>query len=241
MNYLEYNTEREPLIIPEYGRSIQNMVQDVMQIKDRRKRSEQAQAIVNVMANMNPNLYDIPDFQQKLWDQLFIISNFQLDVDSPYPKPRPEDVYKKPPALPYPQNFPKFRFYGNNIQKLIDVCKDWEESEQKAALVLMIAKHMRKSFVLWNKDAVEDSVIFQHLFDLSQGKINLLEKEPNLLPTNYQQRRNNRYQKNNKNQRKNNNAKQYTPNYQNYKNNNNEEFQNRRRPRIARGDNPTRS
>ena len=125
------------------------------------------------MGNLNPHLRDVPDFQHKLWDQLFIIADFKLDVDSPFPKPSAEELSERPEPLDYPQNHPKYRFYGNNIKRMIDVARKWEEGDMKNALVINIANHMKKSFLNWNKDTVEDQVIFEHLFELSDGELNL--------------------------------------------------------------------
>ena len=177
---LEYNSEREDLIIPEYGRHIQKMVNQAIECKDKDDRNNMAKAIIGVMGNLNPHLRDVPDFQHKLWDQLFIMSQFHLDVDSPYPKPSKEVFEQKPDKLDYPQNHPKYRFYGNNIKKMIDVAVSWEDGEMKSQLVYVIANHMKKCFLNWNKDTVEDSVIYQHLFELSNGKISLDSSSPAL-------------------------------------------------------------
>src|SRR5690606_9107795 len=115
-----------------------------------------------------------------LWDQLFIMSDFRLEVDSPYPIPSRELLNLKPERLSYPQNFPKYRFYGNNITYMIDVANKWEEGEMKTALIRVIANHMKKSYLSWNKDSVKDEVIFEHLYELSKGKINLLETSEEL-------------------------------------------------------------
>ncbi|WP_197068367.1 DUF4290 domain-containing protein [Capnocytophaga cynodegmi] len=172
---LEYNTERTPLIIPEYGRHIQKMIEKAITIEDREKRNNTAKSIIAVMGNMFPHLRDVPDFQHKLWDQLFIMSKFQLDVDSPFEKPTSDVLIKHPDTLQYPQNHPKYRFYGNNIKKMIEVCVRWEEGQLKEALKYAIANHMKKSYLIWNKEAVEDEVVFQHLYELSDGKIDLTE------------------------------------------------------------------
>mgnify|MGYP003887784487 FL=1 len=124
---------------------------------------------------MQPHLRDVPDFQHKLWDQLFIMADFDIDVDSPYEKPSREELYARPDVLEYPQNFPKYRFYGNNIKTMIDVANTWEEGEMKEALLYTVANHMKKCFLNWNKDTVKDDVIFNHLFELSDGKIDLRE------------------------------------------------------------------
>jgi len=180
VNELEYNTERPHLIIPEYGRHMQKMVDYAISKEDREERNKVAKSIIAVMGNLNPHLRDVPDFQHKLWDQLFIISDFKLDVDSPFPKPSKEELQQRPEPLDYPQNHPKYRFYGNNIKKMIDVAISWEDGPKKDGLVLTIANHMKKCFLNWNKDSVEDDVIFNHLFELSEGKLNLKESTEDL-------------------------------------------------------------
>ena len=177
---LEYNSERSKLFIPEYGRHIQKMVEHAISIEDDKERNEVAKSIIAVMGNLNPHLRDVPDFQHKLWDQLFIISDFKLNVDSPYPKPSREKLQEAPSPLAYPQNYPKYRFYGNNIKTMIDAALKWEEGDLKEALVFNIANHMKKCYLNWNRDTVDDKVIFDHLFELSDGKINLNKKEEDL-------------------------------------------------------------
>jgi hypothetical protein len=177
---LEYNTEREHLIIPEYGRHLQKMINYATSRETKEERNKVAKAIISVMGNLQPHLRDVPDFQHKLWDQLFIMSDFKLDADSPYEKPSKEVLQAGPEPLKYPQNHPKYRFYGNNIKTMIDVANTWEEGELKEALVYTIANHMKKCFLNWNKDTVEDDVIFNHLYELSNGKINLKNKEEDL-------------------------------------------------------------
>jgi len=183
MEALQYNTKRKPLIIPEYGRHIHLMIDQIHEIESKDERNKTAKAVIDVMGNLNPHLRDVPDFQHKLWDQLFIISDFKLDVDSPYPIPKREELQEYPQSLEYPQNFPKYRFYGNNIKRMIDVAIGWEDGEKKEALVFTIANHMKKCFLNWNKDTVEDDVIFKHLFELSEGKLNLKGTEEALLDT----------------------------------------------------------
>ena len=170
---LEYNTERTDLIIPEYGRHIQKMVDQAVSCPNKKERNNMAKAIIGVMGNLNPHLRDVPDFQHKLWDQLFIMSGFNLDVDSPFPKPSKEIYEEKPEKLNYPQNHPKYRFYGNNIKKMIDVATNWEEGEMKTELIYVIANHMKKCFLKWNKDSVDDVIIFNHINELSNGKIKI--------------------------------------------------------------------
>ena len=179
-NALEYNSERSHLIIPEYGRHLQKMVEHTVQIEDAAERNKVAKSIIAVMGNMNPHLRDVPDFQHKLWDQLFIISDFKLDVDSPYPKPTPEMLAERPEMLKYPQNFPKYRFYGNNIKRMIDEARTYEDGPLKDALIFTIANHMKKSYLNWNRDTVEDKMIFEHLRELSEGELNLKDADEDL-------------------------------------------------------------
>lgn len=191
VNHLEYNTERSPLHIPEYGRHFQKMVYHAVSIKDRDERNKVAKAIISVMGNLQPHLRDVADFQHKLWDQLFIMSDFQLDADSPFPITSKEVLRQRPEPLKYPQNFPKYRFYGNNIKRMIDVAVSWEKSDKRDGLEYAIANHMKKCYLNWNKDSVEDAVIFAHLKELSNGEIDLapdgerLTDSEQLLKNNY--------------------------------------------------------
>ena len=197
---LEYNTERPPLHIPEYGRHFQKMVDYAVQIEDKAERNKIAQAIIGVMGNLQPHLRDVPDFQHKLWDQLFIMSDFKLDVDSPFPITSKETLQQRPDPLEYPQNHPKYRFYGNNIKRMIDVAIKWEKGDLRDGLEYAIANHMKKCYLNWNKDSVEDSVIFAHLKELSKGEIDLADHGEHL--TDSTQFLKNRPQKSNRNNKK---------------------------------------
>ena len=177
MEVLQYNTDRTQLIIPEYGRHVQIMVNQLIVTHDREERNQMSKAIIGIMGNMNPHLRDVPDFQHKLWDQLFIMSDFELDVDSPFEKPQRELLMQKPERLAYPKTNLKYRFYGNNIKNMINVAKDWEEGDMKNALVYNIANHMKKCFLNWNKDTVQDEVILKHLTELSEGKLKVNESD----------------------------------------------------------------
>jgi len=177
METLQYNTKRTRLIIPEYGRHVQLMINQILETQDREERNKMARAVIGIMGNMNPHLRDVPDFQHKLWDQLFIMSNFQLDVDSPFEKPQQEVLEQKPDRLAYPQRNPKYRFYGNNIKSMIDVAMNWEDGDLKNALVYNIANHMKKCFLNWNKDTVQDEVILNHLLELSDNKLKVREED----------------------------------------------------------------
>ncbi len=181
VHHLEYNAERPHLIIPEYGRHLQKLIDQATEIQDRDERNKMARYIIQVMGSLNPHLRDVPDFQHKLWDQIFIMSDFRLDVDSPFPIPSREVLQLKPDPINYPQNFPKYRFYGNNITSMIEVANKWEDGELKSALIKVIANHMKKSYLSWNKDTVKDDVIFEHLYELSGGKINLMQSSEELV------------------------------------------------------------
>lgn len=225
---MEYNTLRTQLIIPEYGRHIQEMVDHCKTITDEKERNGFAEIIIEVMGELNPHLRDITDFQHKLWDQLFIMAEFDLDVKSPYPIPTKKDtINSKPNKVDYPISIYKYRYYGNNIRKMIDVAVTWEEGEKREGLYFAIANHMKKCYLLWNKDTVDDKVIFDHLYELSDGKIDLRKAEDQLVSpervNNNNNTNSNTHQNNQNNQ---NNNRSYTNNNQNnnrsYTNNNNQ-------------------
>lgn len=170
---MEYNTSRQKLVLPEYGRNIQKMIQLTMDEPDRDKRNKMAQAIISIMGNMNPHLRDIADFKHKLWDHLAIISDFQLDIDSPYETPKIEKLQEKPEQVPYKNKTAKFKHYGQTIEKMVSVAVEMEEGELKEILIQLIANHMKKSYLTWNKEAVSDEQIFKDLKILSDGKIDV--------------------------------------------------------------------
>ncbi|MFY7671005.1 DUF4290 domain-containing protein [Tenacibaculum sp. MEBiC06402] len=178
---LEYNSGRTKLIIPEYGRHIQKLVDHCVNLPSKEERNTMAKAIIDVMGNLQPHLRDVPDFKHKLWDQLHIMSDFKLDVDSPYEQPSQEELREKPEPLPYPKSASKYRFYGTNIQTMIDVALTWEDGDMKEALAFAIANHMKKCYLNWNKDNVDDEVIFDHLFELTDGKINFKGRDEELV------------------------------------------------------------
>jgi len=177
---LEYNAERTDLILPEYGRHLHKLINQIMVIEDKETRNKAAKYVIDIMGSMNPHLRDVPDFQHKLWDQLFKISDFKLEVDSPYPIPSADSISIKPAELAYPQNFPKYRFYGNNITYMIKKALSWQPGEMRDALIIVIANHMKKSYLSWNKETVADEVIFEHLYELSDGAIDLAKTSENL-------------------------------------------------------------
>lgn len=172
---MEYNTSLSKLIIPEYGRNVQKMVHSIIDIESKEKRNHQAKSIIEVMGNLNPHLRDVPDFKHKLWDHLFIMSEFNLDVDSPYEKPSKESFEEKPEPLMYSDNNIKLRHYGKILPLIIKRAIDIEEGEYKDLLVHTIANHMKKCYLTWNKSTVEDDVILKHLSQMSGDQLKMKE------------------------------------------------------------------
>lgn len=170
MSY-DYNTSRNRLKLPEYGRNIQKMVEYLMTIKDRDQRNKLAYAVISVMGNMNPHLRDISDFKHKLWDHLSIMSEFKLDIDSPYKKPEPKVFDEKPRRVEYKVNEIKYKHYGRTLEMLIDAASKYPEGEEKEQLIKVIANHMKKSYLTWNREVVSDGEILKDLKGLSGGKL----------------------------------------------------------------------
>jgi hypothetical protein len=170
---MEYNTQRKKMIIPEYGRNMQKMINKCVEIKDREKRNRTAEFIVSVMANMNPKVKESGDYKQKLWDHLYIISDFKLDVNSPYPPPPKDVLQSKPKRLSYPSLDIRFAHYGKNVEKIIEKAADYPEGPEKEALVKAIANHLKKSYLNWNRNSVDDDMILKHLAILSKNQLKL--------------------------------------------------------------------
>jgi hypothetical protein len=172
---MTYNSALPHLVIPEYGRNVHRMIEHAVSIEDREERNRCARAIIDVMGQLNPQLRDVTDFKHKLWDHLFVISDFKLDVDSPYPIPSPESFKTKPNRVPYPGNHIRFRHYGRIVQDMIKKGIEMEEGDLKNAFVEALANLMKRFYVAWNRDAVSDEVIFKQLDILSEGKLKVRE------------------------------------------------------------------
>ena len=172
---LEYNTSRNKLVISEYGRHIQKLVEHAIEIKDKKDRQRFVEGVINIMGDLNPHLRDVADFKHKLWDHLYVISDFKLDVDSPYEKPVIEKLFEKPEPLDYPNSKIKYNHYGKVIELMIVEAINMEDKELKNKLAIAIANQMKKSYVNWNLDFVEDDVIFNHLKKLSNNKLEIPE------------------------------------------------------------------
>tara|TARA_B100000683_G_scaffold63866_1_gene62279 strand:+ start:5472 stop:6086 length:615 start_codon:yes stop_codon:yes gene_type:complete len=172
---LEYNTQREKLIISEYGRHIQKMVDYAANLNDRVERQKMAEGIIDLMGELNPHLRDVDDFKHKLWDHLFIMSDFKLDVNSPYEKPELDKLFEKPEPLAYPNSKIIFNHYGKVVEMMIEEACAMEKGELRDKLTLAIANQMKKSYINWNRDSVEDKLIFKQLKQLSNGQLSLSE------------------------------------------------------------------
>ena len=177
---MRYNTQEKRLALPEYGRNIQNMVDYCISIPDKEERTQCANAIINIMGNMFPHLRDVNDFKHILWDQLAIMSDFALDIDYPYEVIKREDLYVKPEKLPYSQGKITYKHYGKNMENMIKKSTEYEDGELKEVLIGMLANHMKKSFLTWNKETVDDPKIFKDLEILSGGRIVLTENSHKL-------------------------------------------------------------
>ena len=172
---LDYNTEREKLAMPEYGRNVLKMVDDVKKIEDRAKRSEQARAVVRVMEILNPQVHSADNWEQKLWDHLYIMAGYDLDVDSPYPMPSPEQRKSRPEIIPLKKKPIKATHYGRNIESIIDLIASEPEGEMKTAMIRSLAMYMRQQYLIWNKDSVADTTIFSDIEKLSEYRIKVPE------------------------------------------------------------------
>lgn len=169
---MDYNSQRKKLPLPEYGRNIQNMVEYVMTIEDRENRNKHAQTVIDVMGNLYPFLRDVAEFKHKLWDHLAIMTDFKLDIDYPYSPPSPDILTTKPNVVPYSQHRIRYKHYGRTMELMIEKAIGLE-GEEREVMIELLANHMKKSFLAWNKDAVEDDKIFKDLTELSKGELEI--------------------------------------------------------------------
>ena len=175
MKEMEYNTERETLKITEYGRNVLKMVEHLKEIPDKAKRSEQAIAVVKTMEILNPGVRAQEEWEHKLWDQLYIIAGFDLDIDAPYPCPVKEEFDTKPVPLPMKGTKIKATHYGRNIEKIIDLLCSEPDGEVKTAMIHSLANYMRTQYLIWNKDSVADETIFADIEKLSDHRLKVPE------------------------------------------------------------------
>ncbi len=175
----DYNTTRKKLILAEYGRNVQNMVAYICSLPTKEERNRHAQVVIDLMGFLNPHLRDVTDFKHKLWDHLHIISDFKIDVDSPYPKPSPDAIHFKPEPLGYPQQRIRFKHYGKTVEIMIEKAKKIEDEPRRQQMIQSIANFMKMAYVTWNKDTVADETIINDLKELSRGEL-ILQDNVNL-------------------------------------------------------------
>lgn len=191
---MEYNTTRSKMLMPEYGRNVQRMVEYLMTIEDRAQRRKNADAIIQLMGTLNPHLKTIEDYEHKLWDHLVQMTDFKLDVDAPYPPPTPEQLYKKPDPIPYPQTHIDHRHIGKNLDALIQKALKETDPEKKQAFTQTIGYYMKLAYTNWHREPVHDDMIKNELSALTNGE---LQYEPGGYRvyfdtrTNFKQRNNN--------------------------------------------------
>lgn len=172
---MDYNSSRSKLVLKEYGRHVQRIVENCMQEKDRAKRNQFAKEIIELMGQLNPHLRNVEDFKHKLWDHLFIMSNYQLDVDSPYPIKKREEIEKKPTHIGYPQSRIKYKHYGKNVEALVAKAIDTKDAEKKEAFTQCIGNFMKLVYQNWSKDEVNDETIKNDIRLLSKGQLTIAQ------------------------------------------------------------------
>ncbi|WP_439181781.1 DUF4290 domain-containing protein [Carboxylicivirga taeanensis] len=172
---MDYNSNRKNLILPEYGRHIQKMVNHAVTIEDREERTKCAKTIIGIMGNMFPHLRDVNDFKHKLWDHLAIMADFKLDIDYPYELLEKEALTKRPDKIPYKNSKISYKHYGELVEKMIEQAILLEDETEREHLMVMIANHMKKSLFIWHKDSVTDDRVFDDLQRLSKGKLTIPE------------------------------------------------------------------
>ena len=172
---LDYNTARERLAMPEYGRNVLKMVEQLKEIPDKAKRTEQARAVVKVMELLNPQVHTQDNFEQKLWDHLYMIAGYDLDVDSPYPCPVAEEFATNPVPIPMKGTRIKAFHYGRNIESIINLLCEQPDGEVKTEMIRALAIYMRQQYLIWNKDSVADETIFADIEKLSDFLLRIPE------------------------------------------------------------------
>ncbi|WP_298714888.1 DUF4290 domain-containing protein [Chitinophaga sp.] len=179
---MEYNTARNHLIMKEYGRNVQRMIEYILTLKDREHRQQQVSAVIELMGILQPHLRNVEDFRHKLWDHLFLVSDFKLDVDSPYPIPTKETLRAKPDRLPYPKKHPRHRHFGKNLERVIDKALETENPEMKDGFVQVIGNYMKLAYGNWHKENVHDDAIRAELSGITQGKLQYYPTSGNANP-----------------------------------------------------------
>ncbi len=205
--------------MPEYGRIIQQLVERCKELPTKEERNEMAMAIIDFMGQRNPQLRDEENYKHKLWDHLYILADYDLDVDSPYPFPTMEQLAEKPKRMEYPKLQGDFKFYGKSILQLIEKAIELETGDEKEALIEVIANNMKKSYNVYNKEHVTDDVIFRHLKELSENRLDLTGIDSLEKSKIYYTNNNNRNNNNNNNRNNGNNNNKNQPNKRRHNNN----------------------
>lgn len=172
---MQYNTQREKLILPEYGRAIQEMVDICLQLEDRAQRQRCAETIVAIMATMNPEVQQQPDYEHKLWDQLAILSDYRLDIDYPFEVVKAEEISAKPKPLKYPMQRIRYRHYGHLTEEFMRKLTEMPESAERDELTSMMANYMKRSLYNWNRDAMDERKVRADVYDYTKGTADLPE------------------------------------------------------------------
>ena len=180
---MEYNTARGKMLLPEYGRNVQNMIQHAMEVEDREERNNAAQAIIEVMGQLNPHLRDVDDYRHKLWTHLFVMSDFKLDVDSPFEIPEEESLQERPEPVPYPKSKIRFGHFGQYTQKILEESKEMTDEGEREYMTNSMGNFMKKQYLIHNNNAVENNVIADQLSELSKGDLKI-ENPDDLVSTN---------------------------------------------------------
>ncbi len=197
---MEYNTTLNKLILPEYGRNVQKLVENATKIEDKEERKKYIESIINLMGKMYPYLRDLKDFKHKLWDHLVIMSDFKLSEDSPFPAPKTTTFANNPEKIPYKSKNFRYKHFGKNIVDMLKYAAEMKDGEEKILLTALLANHMKKLYLTWSKDMVTDEFIFQKIKELSDGKLEIakditLSNSNQLVSTNYRKSQKQKQQK----------------------------------------------
>jgi Domain of unknown function (DUF4290) len=188
----EYNTQRSGIILKEYGRNVQKLVDYIRTVPDKEKRTALATTLIDLIRQLNPTVKDQPENPQRMWDDLYVIADFNLDVDAPYPMPTPEILNKKPMKMHYPQSDVRFKHYGKNIEQLVKEALKKDSPQEREEAVIYLGKLMKTFYGAWNKEILDDSVILKDIKNMSEGKLSMdLDKvrEENLFEKLYREKK----------------------------------------------------
>lgn len=190
---MEYNTTRNTLVIREYGRNVQKMIEYLLTIEDKEERQRNTEAVIELMGMLNPHLRNVEDFRHKLWDHLFLISDFKLDVDSPYPIPTRETLRRKPEPLPYPKRHPKYKHFGKNLEKVVDKALEETDETKREGLTQYIGNYMKLAYANWHKENMHDDMIRNELSTMTQGELDYENDHSIQLPESLHQNKRKNY------------------------------------------------